>query len=106
MVPPGWEFDGERVVTYLEAILQEILPNSAIIIGAGAIGVEFATIWHSYGSDVTIVEMLPSLLPLEGGEISKELAKSFAKQGIKVLTVHRVESIEATTENVQIKVSG
>ena len=104
-VPPGWEIDGERVVTYLEAILQENLPDSVIIIGAGAIGVEFATIWHSYGTDVTIVEMLPRLLPLEDEEIGKELAKSFSKQGINILTGHRVESIKATKENVQVQVS-
>jgi dihydrolipoamide dehydrogenase len=105
IVPSGWKIDGKRVVTYLEAILQETLPSSAIIIGAGAIGVEFATIWHSYGSDVTVVEMLPSLLPLEDEEISKELAKSFSKQGINVLTGHRVESIKATKDLVKVKVS-
>jgi len=105
MVPAGWEIDGKRVVTYLEAILQEDLPQSAIIIGAGAIGVEFATIWHSYGSDVTIVEMLPRLLPLEDEETSKELAKSFSKQGINVLTGHRVESLEATKDSVKVKVA-
>jgi dihydrolipoamide dehydrogenase len=104
-VPPGWEIDGKRVVTYLEAILQENLPDSVIIIGAGAIGVEFATIWHSYGTDVTIVEMLPRLLPLEDEEISKELAKSFSKQGINILTGHRVESIKTTKEYVQVQVS-
>ena len=104
-VPPGWEIDGERVVTYLEAILQENLPDSVIIIGAGAIGVEFATIWHSYGTDVTIVEMLPRLLPLEDEEISTELAKSFSKQGINILTGHRVESIKTTKEYVQVQVS-
>jgi len=105
MVPAGWKIDGKRVVTYLEAILQEDLPQSAIIIGAGAIGVEFATIWHSYGSDVTIVEMLPNLLPVEDEDISKELTKSFIKQGIDVLTGHRVESLEATKDSVNVKVT-
>ncbi|MCJ7662233.1 MAG: dihydrolipoyl dehydrogenase, partial [Anaerolineales bacterium] len=105
MVPTGWRIDGKRVVTYLEAILQEDLPQSAIIIGAGAIGVEFATIWNSYGSDVTIVEMLPNLLPLEDEDISKELSKSFIKQGIDVLTGHRVESLEATKDSVNVKVT-
>ncbi len=76
MVPGGWKVDGEKVVTYLEAILQEKLPKSAVIIGAGAIGVEFATIWHSYGVEVTIVEMLPHLVPLEDEEVSKELEKA------------------------------
>ena len=105
MVPTGWKIDGKRVVTYLEAILQEDLPQSAIIIGAGAIGVEFATIWHSYGSEVTIVEMLPRLLPLEDEETSKELAKSFSKQGINVLTGNRVDSLEATKNSVKVKVT-
>lgn len=105
LVPTGWKIDGERVVTYLEAILQESCPKSAIIIGAGALGVEFATIWHSYGSDVTIVEMLPRLLPLEDEEVSTELAKSISKQGINILTGHRVENIKITKANVQVKVS-
>ena len=65
MVPPAWKVDGEKVVTYLEAILQEKLPKSVVIIGSGAIGVEFATIWHSYGVEVPIVEMLPQILPVE-----------------------------------------
>ncbi len=105
MVPPGWEIDGKRVVTYLEAILQEELPQSVIIIGAGAIGAEFATIWHSYGSDVTIVEMLPRVLPLEDDDTSIEIAKSFTKQGINVLTGHRVVSIEATNDSVNVSVT-
>ena len=105
-VPSGWKIDGEQIVTYREAILQEKLPKSVVIIGAGAIGVEFATIWHSYGTEVTIVEMLPRLVPLEDEEISAELAKAYTKRGIKVLTGHRVESIEAKKEGVQIKVAG
>ena len=91
-VPPGWEIDGEQVVTYLEAILQEKLPASVIIIGSGAIGVEFATVWNSYGVDVTIVEMLPRLVPLEDEEASAELAKAFKKRKINALVGHRVES--------------
>jgi dihydrolipoamide dehydrogenase len=104
IVPPAWNIDNERVVTYLEAILQEKLPESTIIIGAGAIGVEFATIWNSYGVEVTIVEMLPSLVPMEDEEVSLELAKSFTKQKINVLTDHRVESIMSTKNNVQVNV--
>jgi len=105
-VPPGWKIDGERIVTYLEAILQEKLPKSAIIIGAGAIGVEFATIWNSYGVEVTIVEMLPRLLPLEDEEVSAELAKSFKKRKINALTGHRVQSIQAIANGVQVTVAG
>ena len=104
-VPAGWEIDGERIVTYLEAILQEKLPKSVVIIGAGAIGVEFATIWNSYGVEVTIVEMLPHLVPLEDEEVSKELEKSFKKRGINFLTNHRVEGIEALKTKVKVAVS-
>jgi dihydrolipoamide dehydrogenase len=103
-VPPGWQIDGEKIITYLEAILQEKLPESAIIIGAGAIGVEFATIWNSYGVEVTLVEMLPRLVPLEDEEVSAELAKAFNRRKIKVLTGHRVESIHATKRGVELKV--
>ncbi len=106
MVPPGWVIDGEKVVTYLEAILQEKLPKSVVIIGAGAIGVEFATVWNSYGVEVTIVEMLPRLVPLEDEEVSAELAKAFAKRKIGALTGHRVQSVEATPEGVVVKVAG
>jgi dihydrolipoamide dehydrogenase len=105
-VPPGWEVDGKRVLTYLEAILQEKQPESAIIIGAGPIGVEFATIWYSYGTKVTIVEMLPHLVPLEDEEISVELEKNFKRRGINFLTGHKVEGLAAQDQGVQVKVSG
>ena len=104
-VPGAWKVDGKKVVTYLEAILQESLPKSVVIIGAGAIGVEFATVWNSYGTDVTIVEMLPHLVPLEDEEVSKELEKNFKKRGINFLTGHKVESVEATKEGVRVVVS-
>lgn len=104
-IPGGWKIDGEKIVTYLEAILQEKLPKSAIVIGAGAIGVEFATIWNSYGVDVTIVEMLPHLVPLEDEEISKELAKAFTKRKITSLVGHKVNSLAATKAGVKVVVS-
>ena len=93
------------MVTYLEAILQEKLPASVIIIGSGAIGVEFATVWNSYGVEVTIVEMLPHLVPLEDEEVSVELEKAFKKRGIKALINHKVEAIEATENGVRVRVS-
>jgi dihydrolipoamide dehydrogenase len=105
IIPSGWETDGEKVVTYLEAILQEKLPESAIIIGAGAIGVEFATIWNAYGTKVTIVEMLDHLLPLEDEEAAKELAKAYKKRKIDALTSHKVERIEKTEKGVKVYVS-
>jgi dihydrolipoamide dehydrogenase len=104
-VPGAWKVDGEKVVTYLEAILQEKLPKSVIVIGSGAIGVEFSTVWNSYGVEVTIVEMLPRIVPLEDEEISSELEKAFKKSGIKTLTGHKVESVEATKAGVKVTVS-
>jgi dihydrolipoamide dehydrogenase len=103
-VPPGWDVDGKQILTYNEAILQENLPKSVIVIGSGAIGVEFATIWNSYGVDVTIVEMLPNIVPLEEEEVSTELAKAFKKQGIKVLTNHKVTSLVAKDGAVEVQV--
>jgi dihydrolipoamide dehydrogenase len=105
MVPGAWKVDGEKVVTYLEAITQEKLPKSVIIIGSGAIGVEFATVWSSYGVDVTIVEMLSRLVPLEDEEVSAELEKAFKKRGIESLTGHKVEAVEATEMGVKVMVS-
>ena len=106
IVPPAWKADGEHVLTYLEAILQERLPSSAVIIGAGAIGVEFASIWNSYGCQVTLVEMLPRILPLEDDESSEELAKAYKKRGIQILAGHKVEALEATSSGVKVTVSG
>jgi dihydrolipoamide dehydrogenase len=103
---PGVEVDGERVLTYLEAILQEKLPKSVVIVGAGAIGLEFATVWSSYGVDVTLVEMLPRIAPLEDEEVSKELAKAFTKNGIKILTGSRVEGVEVLKTKVKVQVAG
>jgi dihydrolipoamide dehydrogenase len=104
-VPGAWKVDGEKVVTYLEAILQEKLPKSVIVIGSGAIGVEFSTVWSSYGVEVTVVEMLPRLVPLEDEEVSAELDKAFKKRGIKTLLGHKVESVEATASGVKVTVS-
>jgi dihydrolipoamide dehydrogenase len=104
-VPGAWKVDGEKVVTYLEAILQEKLPKSAIIIGAGAIGMEFATVWNSYGVDVTVVEMLPHVLPLEDDEAAAEVAKAYTKRGVKILAGHKVEAVEATGTGVKVTVS-
>mgnify|MGYP001765756253 CR=1 FL=1 len=105
MVPPAWKVDGEKVVTYLEAILQEKLPKSAVIIGAGAIGMEFATVWNAYGVEVTVVEMLPHVLPLEDSEAAAEVAKAYTKRGVKILAGHKVEAVAASKAGVQVTVS-
>ncbi len=104
-VPGAWKVDGEKIVTYWEAILQEKLPQSAVIIGAGAIGMEFATVWNSYGVDVTVVEMLPHVLPLEDEEAAAEVAKAYAKRGVRILAGHKVEAVEATEAGVKVTVS-
>lgn len=95
----------ERVVTYEEQILDPELPNSVIIAGAGAIGVEFAYVLKNYGVDVTIVEFLDRMVPLEDEEVSKELAKQYKKLGVNVLTGTRVESIEDTGTGVRVAVT-
>ncbi len=105
-VPPGWQVDGQKIVTYWEAILQEKLPKSVVIVGAGAIGVEFATVWNSYGSQVTIVEMLPRVVPTEDEEVSSELKRALEKRKIKIFTGTKVQSIETTENGVRVKVSG
>jgi dihydrolipoamide dehydrogenase len=106
IVIPGMTVDGKRILTYSEAILQDTRPESAIIIGAGAIGAEFATIWSGYGAKVTMVEMLPNILPLEDEEISLELTKQFKKRGIVTMTSTKVLSVTAVENGVEVKVSG
>ncbi|HPD63332.1 MAG TPA: dihydrolipoyl dehydrogenase, partial [Anaerolineaceae bacterium] len=103
---PGVTVDGQKVISFRDAILQEKLPASVVIIGAGAIGLEFATIWSSYGVQVTLVEMLPRIAPLEDEEISSELQKSFSKRGIKIMTDTRVMSVEKNPTGVLVKVAG
>jgi len=102
---PGVKIDGEKVITYLEAILQSTTPKSVVIIGAGALGVEFATLWNSYGSKVTLVEMLPRVLPLEDEEVSNELKKAFSKRGIDILTQAKVLSVSTANTGCTVKVS-
>jgi len=102
---PGVELDGEQILSYREAILQETLPNSVVIVGAGPIGLEFATIWNAYGVEVTLVEMLSRIAPLEDEEVSKELAKAFGRRKIRILTNTRVEKIEKAEGVVRVHVT-
>jgi dihydrolipoamide dehydrogenase len=96
----------ERVVTYEEQILTRELPGSVVIAGAGAIGVEFAYVLANYGVQVTIVEFLDRMLPLEDADVSKELAKRYRRYGIDVLTSTKVESISDGGDGVTVTVSG
>jgi dihydrolipoamide dehydrogenase len=103
---PGITSDGEKVVTYYEAILQEKLPKSVVIIGAGALGLEFATVWSAYGTEVTLVEMMPRIAPMEDEEISQELEKQFTRRGIKIFTDSKAMSVKTTASGVSVTISG
>jgi dihydrolipoamide dehydrogenase len=102
---PGINADGERVLTYREAIVLGDLPASAVIVGAGPIGMEFAHVWHTYGAQVTVVEMLPRALPLEDEEVSAEVERAFKRRKVKVLTATRVEGIETAADGVRVRVA-
>ena len=101
---PGTKLS-ERVVTYEEQIMEDNLPGSIIIAGSGAIGVEFAYVMHNYGVQVTIVEFLDRMVPLEDEEVSAELKKQYERLGIKVMLGTKVEKIEDTGKNVKVTVT-
>ena len=103
-VVPGMEPDGVKVLDYSHAILLEKLPKSAVIIGGGAIGVEFATVWSGYGVDVHIVEMMPHLLPLQDEEAANELQKAFLKRDVKVHTGTKVKAVEKTETGTKVTI--
>jgi dihydrolipoamide dehydrogenase len=96
---------GQRVVTYEELIMSSELPKRIVIAGGGAIGVEFAYILSNYGVEVTIVEFLPRIVPLEDEEISAELTKQYTRSGIKVMAGTRVDAIEETASTVRVAVT-
>ncbi|MCC5025050.1 MAG: dihydrolipoyl dehydrogenase [Candidatus Synoicihabitans palmerolidicus] len=99
---PGLEVDGERVMTSREALAIEKQPKSIVIVGAGAIGVEFAYFFNSFGTKVTVVEMLPNVLPVEDHEISKTLARSLQKQGITIHTDTKCENFRVGSDSVKV----
>lgn len=99
---PGVPFDGQRIISYKHAILADTLPEKLIIIGGGVIGVEFAYMWRNYGVEVTIVEMLPHLLPNEDPEVSKVLEKAYKKLGVNFHLNAPVKTIEHTEQGVRV----
>ena len=99
---PGVELDGVRVMTSREALANKTLPKSVIIVGAGAIGVEFAYFYNAFGAKVTLVEMLPQILPLEDEEVSRVLHRSFDKQGIATHLGTKVENIRVGKSSVKV----
>ncbi|MFZ0419054.1 MAG: dihydrolipoyl dehydrogenase [Candidatus Sulfotelmatobacter sp.] len=101
---PGLEVD-DRILTNIEILSLKEIPKSLIIVGAGAVGVEFASIYRSFGCEVTIVEMLPRLVPVEDEEVSKELARVYRKRGINFHTSAKVEKIDKTKTGVSVTIS-
>jgi dihydrolipoamide dehydrogenase len=100
---PGIELDRKRIITSDEAINLREIPRSIAIMGSGAVGVEFASIFRRFGSEVTIIELLPRLVPIEDEAVSAELERSFKKQGIKVLTGAKVTSARAGASSVELE---
>ncbi len=100
---PGLELDGNKLISYREAMTLKNQPESMIIIGAGAIGVEFAYFYNSVGTKVTLLEMLPQILPMEDAEIVAAVHKSFEKSGIKIVTNARVENVQKMTDGVKVE---
>lgn len=105
---PGMEADGELILTYREAMTQKSLPKSLLVVGSGAIGVEFASFYRNMGSEVTIVEMAANILPIEDEEISKIARKSFEKQGMKIITSANLKALKKGKNDVtaQVEIAG
>ena len=101
---PGLRMDGRRVITSTEALTLEVVPKSLLILGAGAVGVEFASIYARFGSVVTLVEMLPRVLPIEDEEVSAEMQKALKKRGIDVRVGTKVEDVKVGDKEVVISV--
>ena len=101
---PGIEPDGERVWTYKEAMVPGAIPKSLLVVGSGAIGIEFASFYNDMGADVTVVEVLDRVLPIEDNDVSVFARKSFEKQGIKIFTGATVKTLERTGAEVVARI--
>jgi dihydrolipoamide dehydrogenase len=99
-VLPGLEPDKKLVWTYFEAMVPDKMPKSLLVVGSGAIGIEFASFFRTMGAEVTVVEVLPQILPVEDAEVSKFAHKAFEKQGIKILTNTKVTKLEKKSDSV------
>ena len=101
---PSLPIDGDQVISSRESIVLKDLPASLVIVGAGAIGVEFAYLYHTYGVEVTLVELLPRLVPTEDAEISQQLERSFSRSGINIMTGAGVIGLEQSAKGLQVTV--
>src|ERR1700727_1596862 len=98
-VLPGLEPDQKLIWTYFEAMVPERMPKSLLVIGSGAIGIEFASFYRTFGADVTVVEVLPQILPVEDAEIAGVARKQFEKQGIKIMSGTKVTKLDKKTDS-------
>jgi dihydrolipoamide dehydrogenase len=101
---PNLKQDGKKIIGYRKAMTLPKQPKSMVVVGSGAIGSEFAGFYNSIGTEVTLVEFLPSIIPLEDEEVSKQLERSFKKAGIKVMTSSTVESVDTSGDLCKVKI--
>ncbi len=101
---PNLQQDGEKVIGYREAMTLKTQPKKMVVVGSGAIGVEFAYFYNAIGTEVTIVEYMPNIVPIEDKDVSKELAKSFKKAGIKIMTESSVEAVDTSGKGCVVTV--
>ncbi len=101
---PGTTIDGKNVIQYRDALVLKEVPKKMIVVGSGAIGMEFSYLYSTYGAEITVIEMLDQVLPLEDAEVAAEVAKVFTKRGIKLLTSTRTEKVEVGENGVSVTV--
>ena len=103
---PGLEVDGKRIVTSDDILKSDTLPKDIVVVGSGAVGVEFASMYHDLGTKVTVLEYLPSIVPLEDSDVSQALERSFSRRGITVMTNARFDAakVEVTKDGVCLEV--
>jgi dihydrolipoamide dehydrogenase len=101
---PGIEMDNKRIIQYRDAVVLTKLPKKMIVVGSGAIGMEFSYVYRNYGVEVTVVEMLDQVLPLEDPEVAAEVQKAYQKAGIKIMTGTRTEGVEKSKDGVKVTV--
>ena len=101
---PGTTIDGKNVIQYRDALVLKEVPKKMIVVGSGAIGMEFSYLYNTYGAEITVIEMLDQVLPLEDAEVAAEVAKVFTKRGIKLLTSTRTEKVEVGDNGVSVTV--
>jgi dihydrolipoamide dehydrogenase len=100
---PGLVPDGERIVTSDDILTSTSVPGSIIVVGAGAVGVEFASYYHDLGSQVTLLEYLPAIVPLEDAEVGKEMERAFARRGISVMTSARFDPAAVVADDTGVR---